>query len=611
MSRFQPQQGFGYRGAFQMAQLPDPTQNETNIVYAFDNGEGAYLYSDGYQWRAFTGGIAPTPSFKIGIIGASTAERMNVLYGCDPTTYQRQVDPNSGLAIATITTNTTLDSPLNVGRQFRITCDIYPQIEGWFTIQSVSASGSGIKITYVDNREPIGRNQVPANAQVHYVDPAFYTVSSGVLTHLSMAVGGGIQPVVAATGSTNSIQQWMFPATVYYNRIDNLLSQGPFGLIVVGSGMLGDALLAGYGPEEIYASLVYICNRVVSSGTRVAVETINASRNFRPNSNNPTNGGTEGSIYQSGARLTRMIWRDLPNDIPNVIIIPVNETMVTNVVGTYSGAETDVQNGWPPIDLGNSDGTHYAYGMSRLIGAGAWAPVLMREVLPWDSGCYSMPDCLWNATINDGDGNPNQNAMSAWFDVVPTVTATSPVTGLMPQGCRIDVSHPSASAVGTSAVTSNSEKGQDWIVTYADSGSGSSAGPTITLAITGFTNQKFLTTLQANPGKTLDIRLPIFVADIIENVWLAFEAALYVDYGTGMQPFCGSCDIGLYRQAGIGRAMDAGFDGIFHFPVTQVPFDSANIVGAELRLSLFGVPSTSQGLNTSLGVRAGGRFDIY
>lgn len=610
MSTFPPSVGFGFLGAFAADRLPTPqTSNELQVIYVYDSGDGAYMYSNGSEWRPLGGDELAHPRNSLGILGASTTERMNILYACANSTYSRR--KVNGVGTATIRTNTPIETVLNSGRKFRLTCDKFPQIEGTFTLLSATSESGGHRLTWIDDRDDLGPSAIPGGANIHYVDPQFYSCSSGVMSHFSMCSGARVAPTIVACGGTNIIDQWSFPSSIQYNRIDQLLSQGPFGAIVIGAGVLGDALLAGYGADAIYDSLKTMCRRLRGAAPRIFVETPTASRNIVPSSGAPWDSGTMGGIYTAGAIVQRRIWRDLVAECPNVTVIPVNETLATNYVGTYSGADTDVTNGWPPADNMNSDGTHYAYGNSRQMGA-TWAQYVGPEFLPWRSGANAAPDNVWNAPYADPDGNYNPNAHSNWYPAVPTVAVgVSGVSGVMPQGCSVVLANVNVNMSGTSAVVANGVGGYDWIMTFADVGAGSNSGEIITLRDGGFTAQKLLTQLQNNPGKTLEIRARPMVADFIDNTVKAWGCTLMLDYGSGLLPYCGADDLGLFKQGAIGRAMNSGFDGPLFFPATTVPLDSASLVDAQLQFTLYCTPNVSVGTNMTFGLRAGARVDIY
>jgi hypothetical protein len=609
MSTFPPSVGFGFLGAFAADRMPSPlVSNELQLIYVYDSGNGAYMYSDGTQWKPLGGDELAKPRYRVGILGASTTERMNVLYACANSTYSRR--KVNGVGIATVRTNTPIETVLNVGRKFRLTCDRYPQIEGTFTLLSATVESGGHRLTWVDDRDDLGPSAIPGSANIHYIDPQLYTCSSGVMSHLSMCSGGRVDPVIVAVGGTNIVDDWSAPSSISYNRIDQLLSQGPFGAVVIGAGVFGDALLAGHGADEIYDALKTMCRRLRGAAPRVFVETPTSSRNVIPSSNAPFDSGTMGGIYTAGAIVQRRIWRDLVAECPNVTIIPVNETLTTTVVGTYSGSDVDVTNGWGPADNFNSDGTHYAYGNARAMGA-TWARILNTEFLPWRPDAGSAPDNVWSAPYVDPDGNFNPNAHSAWYGTVPTISSGATVTGVMPQGCAVSVANGTVNMSGTSAVVFNPEGGSDWILTFVDTGAGSGAGQIITLKDGGYTGQKLLTKLQANPGKALEIWVNPMLSDFIDNTMKAWGCTLMLDYGSGLLPHCGTDDLGLYKQGAIGRAMNAGFDGPFRMPTTTVPLDSASLVDAQLQFTLYAVPSVSVGTNVTFGLRVGSRVDIY
>jgi hypothetical protein len=604
-----PQTGEGFIGAFQSALLPSAANYPLKTAYVYDSGSGLYMYSDGVRWKPFGNSERATIGYRVGVCGASTAERFNVLAGCDQTTYSRT--KVNGVGTATIRTNAALPNLTQIGRKFRITSDKDPRIEGFFTIQSVVPEAGATRLTWIDDRDDLGPSSLPASDAINYVDPYFYTVSSGILAHASILLGGRLDPVVVACGSTNIIDDWSLNSQLPYNRIDQLLAQGPFAAIVVGAGIFGNAFLAGYGGDTVYASLVKLVNRLRGAAPHIFVEEPTSTRNVLANGAAAANQVPhQGMIYTAGARFLRKLWRDLAADCPFATIIPVNSVLTTPTVGTYSGAQADVDNAWPPVDSMNSDGTHSAYGASRLWGA-AWADVFNRVLLPWlpEVGVY--PDTVWNATYADTDGNPNMNIHSNWFDTVPTVAAGAPVTGVCPQGCTVTVANVNGSMSAVSSVVQNPEGGYDWMIQFADTGSGTNQGEIITLFDRGYTNQKLVTKLQAAAGKTLDIFVPIWCADMVENTIYAVECTLQLDYGSGLQQHCGWSDSGTFKMAGIGRAIDAGFNGVLRMPKQLVPADIANIVDAAIVMTVTVAPNQGVGLNLNFGIGAGVRVDIY
>lgn len=611
MAQYPSTKGMGYAGSFRSDQIPRAADNEQQLIYVYDNGDGKYLYSDGTSWQTFGSSEQVAPDWKVGVIGASTDERENVLYGVVNSSWSRR--RINGVGTATFLTSTTLDTVTNLGRPFRLTADKFPQIEGTFQVQTIVPSSGGHLITYIDDRDDLAASAIPSSTQIYYVDPAFYTVSSGSLAHTSMCMGGRISPVIVATGGTNIVDDWADPTTIQYNRVDQLLSQGPFGAIIIGSGIIGNAVLAGYGEDIVYAALDKLCKRLRGAGRRIYVETMTADRNVAANSSSTIRSTQQGQVFTAANRLNRRIWRDLPKSNPHVKVMAVNEAVTTSYLAT-GGAQADIDNAWPLVSIMNSDGTHKAYGASRLIGI-ARARAMMDDFLAWAPEEAIAPDNVWNATFADTSGNPNFNAHSAWWDktgtAMPTISSGASVTGLAPQGCTIAVASVSGSMSGTSSVVLNQEGGYDWLTLFSDTGAGSAQGETVTWTDAGFTGQKLLGQLKANPGKTLDIVVPVCLSDFPEDSVVSWGCALFLDYGAGLLPHCGVQNIGLFRQAAIGRAMDAGFDGPLRFPVTTVPLDAASLQDAQLQFTLTATPNTSVGTALQFVWRRGTRVDIY
>lgn len=608
MSGPQNPQGWGYCGSFRSDQVPAAKAYAQQFAYVYDNGNGVYQYSDGVKWNQFGVNEFRLSTYRIGCIGASQTARNNPLYPCTNSTFSRT--HVNGVGQGSVRVTSALDMVPSVGRRFRIYCDKYPQIEGSFNILTATAESGGTRLTYTDDREDVGPSAIPGAATIYFADPHFFTTMGGILTYASIASAGRARPVLFAVPNTNIVDDWNLSPGLQYNRVDEILALGPFGAIHVGGDLLLNALLAGYSSETIYASLVKLCNRLRGAAGRVFVEDFSNSRNVTYNSGSTLNGIVQGAIYTAGARLLRRMWRDLVTDCPNVQLVPVNMALTSGSLGSYSGAQNDLDNNWPLADNMDANGNDFAYGAARQVG-NLIGEIWSDAFLGWQPEVSRFPDSVWNGTVSDTSSQPNNNIHSNWFDTVPTVAVSSTITGVAPQGCTLVLANPGLGAAGTSSVVTNPEGGFDWLVTYSETAG--VAGPTsIVLQDAGYTGQEMWRKLVVSAGKTLDIYVPIFLTGIIDNTWRSIELALLVDYGSGLVPLCGGLvEMGTFTQLAGTKNLDTGFNGVAHFPEITIPADITQTTNAVIQLRLKAVGAIAKGANTQFGINAGIRVDVY
>jgi len=500
---------------------------------------------------------------RVAFIGASTEIRAHPSWQVSAASYSR----TNGIATAVLT-YTLKDQFFLPGHKVRFCCDVRPDVEGAFELlTSTTVAGTSTTVSWPDPRPDVAAGEIVNNGFVH--DLHGWTITGGYPAFANLGVGGGLDMVVIATGSTNVIRDWDDA------RMQQIVDQGPFDAIVIGTGILGNAI-KGYaaGGNATYQGVVQLVNRLrrVCAPRVIFVETLPLSRDVTPAQ----------STFTAASRLNALLWNQLQRDCPDVAIIPCGEALVQNYCAYNAAPSADVSNGWPEANALVGDGVHFAFAGSRMRGL-VIADTLLRtmgRVVSPEMGM--LPGTRQVATAPDPEGNyhPNQ-ALGFWGNVdstKATLTGTG-ISGVGPAGASFTFEAGRGASTAVGALRTNPSGGTDWVVTIA--GAGSASGYTAALELAP---AWLLTALNsaANQGRSVDLILPVTLQIApLKILWVSIELAATVG-GVEYTLAAAQAQQGQSTMAAEGRAMDAGYSGLMRFPRFKIP--AAAYTAARVRI---------------------------
>lgn len=386
--------------------------------------------------------LQPSISGLNGIaFGASGSAKQHPEWLMNGATYSR----TGGLAGC----NTTTDGDFWVGMQIDVCHNLYPDIEGTFTLTSVQhIGGPKMTLTWADPRYDIPQGAVTSQGQIH--DQSRWSNAIPVLALAGM-FGFPIDWTVIASGGTN-LQHWVtgsrfarIKAAIAAQRPDVFWFQS--GLI--GNDLGGNGVSAATAKADLYKLLDVACP---NSGL-VLVEGPPANRNYLATTSN----------YAAAFNAIYNIAREVTSRYPNAVFLPVSDTQAVR----YGPTGTDQDNAYPPAER-FLDNAHEADGGS--MDKARWAARIMAgRLAPIRLLGLNKPEDVTRGTNTDADGLKVKNVRRTWF-APTTVSATAPATGLMPKGCRIDVTNPGTVSSVVSSVPANHVAGNDWRIDVVDNG---------------------------------------------------------------------------------------------------------------------------------------------
>jgi hypothetical protein len=489
---------------------------------------------------------------RVAFIGASTEIRAHPMWQVPAASYSR----TNGTATAVLDF-TLKDQFFLPGHRVRFACDARADVEGSFEIlTSTTSAGVSTTITYADSRPDVAAGALGATGFVH--DLHGWTITSGFPAFANLGFGGGLDMVVIATGSTNVIRDWDD------TRLRQVVDQGPFDAIVIGTGILGNAIKGyGAGANATYQGVVQLIGRLrrLCNPRLILVETLPLSRDVTPT--DPT--------FTAASRLNALLWNQLQRDCTDVAVIPCGEALVQNYCAYNAAPSADVSNGWPEQNALIGDGVHFAFAGSRMRGL-VMADTLLRtmgRIVSPEMGM--LPATRQVATAADPEGNfhPNQ-ALGFWgnVDSSKATLAGTGISGVGPAGASVTFEAGRGASTAVGALRTNPSGGTDWVVTIAGAGSASGYTTAIELAPAWL-----LTALNsaANQGRYVDVILPLTLQlNALKILWASIELAATVG---GTEYILGAAQAaqGLFTMASQGRAMDAGYSGLMRFPRFRIP----------------------------------------
>lgn len=539
------------------------------------NSTGVYA---GNQQQVFAAGLTEaevalvgtnsSTGLRIAVIGASLEARAHPVWNFTSANYVR----NNG--VVTLTFDYVLaDKYLLPGQKIRVGVGNTPSVEGVFSILSCTVTPStSTTVTYADTRADVTAGGMGASSgQIQ--DLAAYSSAASWPTFLNLALGGKADIVVVATSGTNIVTDWGD------ERIQQVAAQGTFDCVVVGAGLLGNAVkVYGAGPAAIKTATLALIQRIqrILKPKTIFVETFSLARDV----------AVTDATYTAANVVNKWLWKDLQSKvgIGNVVVVPGGEAQVQNYSAYNAAPSTDIQNGWPEEISMNSDGVHQVYGGARVRGfalAEGMAPYLTRWVSP-EMG--AMPQTRQRATGVDVDGNAFPNWLGGlWGNVDSTkvtMTATG-CTGVGPAASSMAFISGRGSSTAVSSLSTNPTGGADWGITI--NGAGSTSGY---LFNAGYAPTELLTALNSAEvqGKTIMLLLPVTFSFIDSKlIYTSVELVATV----GGQDYILNAPLsnqGQYQMAASLRAMDAGFSGVLKGPHFFVPV--ATYTAASLKFSI-------------------------
>lgn len=538
-----------------------------------------------------------TTDFTVLFFGASLEMRTTEQYSYNAGSYSR----NNGVASVT-GLGSFFNTSLYPGQKIRNANLLTPTVEGDFIV----LTNDGTTVTWTDKRPNVAA-AASTDGLVHNLQA--YSSAGSWATGLSIACEGKIRPLVVATGGANIVQDWG-PARVQ-ELVDQMISAGnQFGAVVLGSGLIGNALLAFNQSEAVILPyLLSLLDQIRGISRLVYIETPPGNRNVTISS----------QTFTAANRLYRKIFRDLIASRPWLRTMPFSE-LLTQQWGSVTNA--DIVGGWPESLVMQPDGTHTRFDGSMLHGR-MYGTFLYND-LPWftvDSGVYGNNR---HANSNaDQSGNFNNNGGPCWYGAFTKVTASAPATGTMPQNCSISVTN---AAIGMSAVSScplDAEGGSDWVLTVTDASAGGIAGGSgIAMIVTGspadatasFTRasaptqlKDFLTAADV-VGKQLDVYVPcsLRLDPMKEGSVQYVELKLLVTIGGVQYILCSAFSNGGVNKQDNTVGMSQGFSGICRFPRVTVP---AGITAAEIDFVIKTQATTNTG-TTVMSIGPGIVLDV-
>lgn len=534
------------------------------------------------------GDPGPTSSgLRMAIIGASIEARGHPLWSFTAANFQRV----NGLVTMGFAVQIA-EQHFLPGHRIRIACGGRPDIEGTFTVVSCVVTGFGTQVTYNDARADIAANTLGEGGELQ--DLQSNSLAASWQAHLNIALGGKLDIVTVATGGTNIVSHWGA------DRVAQVAAQGPFDAVLIGAGVLGNALKAGQGPAAILTALRTLIELVHTelNPRLVFVEGVPLSRDI----------AIASAAYTAGENLNRAIYRDLQREYPYVRPVIGGEAMGQNYSAYNAAPSADVQANYPEAGALAPDGIHASYGWSRIRGyvvAESMLPFVALWPVP-EMGAF--PCTRQVATAADPDGKKHSNlALGFWGNVDSTKVALAGtgVSGVGPAGASVSFTANRNTSTVVGSLQTNPAGGTDWLL--AITGSGGATGYTFQadMAPAWLLSALNDATVQ---GKPVDLFVPMdFQFGATKIMWMSLE--LLATAGGQQYPLAaGFANRGSNQMAAQGRTMDAGFSGVVRFPRFVVPAQA--FTAAVLRATVKEVNGSIVSGLTQLRFGPGQRFDV-
>lgn len=508
-------------------------------------------------------GGAASGGLRLGIIGASTEVRAYPQWAVSA--YSRVN------GVATVVMDYTLKDQFFLPQhRVRIACDTRADIEGAFDLlSSVTVGSTSTTVTYADPRPDIASGSMGGTAFLY--DMHGCTVTSGFGAFANLAVGGGLDIVTIATGSTNVILDWD------NERMKQVVALGPFDAILIGCGILGNAIKGyGAGANAAYQGLSKLIERLrlACRPRRIFVETLPLSRDVTPAS----------STFAAASRLNLLLWNKLQSEHPDVVVVPVGEALVQNYCAYNANPSADVTNGWPETNALISDGVHFAFAGTRMRGMVLGDTLLrsMGRVVSPEMGM--LPATRQVANVADPEGNLHPNLALGFWGNVDTTKATlsgTGITGVGPAGASVAFEAGRGASTAVGSLRTNPNGGTDWVV--AITGAGSASGYTFAAELAPAWLLAALNDATVQ-RRYVDLILPVTLQiNPLKVLWVSIDLVATV---AGVEYILASAQAtqGLYTMAAQARAMDAGYSGNMRFPRFKVPAPATAYTDARFRI---------------------------
>lgn len=456
----------------------------------------------------------PQAGLRVGVgPGASTEIRNFVQYVCDAGNYKRR----NGVVYCRINDSNATASWLN--RWIHISSETMPELEGRGYVTSCRRVGNQWDLIWQDADPVTGQprgdsNGDPAGLQI--ADLASYSIVGGWLVHANRALGGRADFILAGTGSTN-IFQWT------PDRMQQFLARGPFDVIVLPFGTIGNQLLKIYNgnASTTFAQLVARYEEVVEQlqphCRAIVAMTPYGNRNIPVNS----------SAYTLGLKFQEYLYRVAVAKFKNFYVAPTGELMGNNWQDPTAAENSDVMNNLPAAISMFSDGTHFSYGACKAVGAavGLTLKQLMTFFAP-EMGARTQTRAI--ASTPEPGGTLYSNTSGGQFGQV-TTKAPDVGTGSQPANTTIAVANAGGATL-VHSILKNPEGGWDWGIAITDA-TGSAAGATLTLNMSHLGGVPLVDILNAaanqGPRKRLRGVFPFGCRWAAENSVVRMEIGLY------------------------------------------------------------------------------------
>lgn len=585
------------------ATLPFLVDNATGRPVGVQTARGETVFLPGFAGddfdRSLVGGKMPMAGgLRMAITGASTESRANTMWDATPATYQRI----NGVVTVTMT-YTLQDKPFPVGHRIRLVADKRADLEGTFEITSaVVTPSTSTVLQYRDNRADVALGSVSGSTVMAVHDTHVHAITAGWPMYMNMALGGRLDVSIIATGSTNSVDEGIDGWGD--ERISQIAAQGPFDIVFIGGGLIGNAINGGgYTVTRAFNGLA----RIIRSIAERVQPKIVLVEGLPPNANTgitPTSAVTTAAL-----RLQRKLWRDLQRQFPFVRVVPNVEAMVTNYSAFNASPSTDYLNGRPESTAMATDGVHPVAPYSRVRGL-VVADSLRDIVSPWASpemGFYSDTRQVNNVVDNEGFFNPNW-LPGLWgnIDATKVTLANAGCSGSGPAGGDVNFTAGRGTTTAVGALLTDPNGGGDWQVTITST-AGSTSGFTcdITHAPTALLSALQNASVQ---GKFVDIFLPLTLQVVAGKIlWVAVELVATIG-GTSFVVAGAQGQDGLYTMAAQSRALDAGYSGVLRFPRFKVP--SGTYTTATFRVRVKEINGSQASGTTIVRWGPGQRFEV-